>query len=77
MVNTEKVYNMYTKIMGEVSKAIIGKDEIKEALKKIIPPTQRARGHELFIRLGRDYCTARNPSCNKCPLMKLCKKIKV
>ena len=32
MVNTEKVYDLYAKIMREVSKAVIGKDEIKEAL---------------------------------------------
>ncbi|MFC1989724.1 AAA family ATPase [Chloroflexota bacterium] len=32
MVKTNKVHNLYTKIMSEVSKAVIGKDEIKEAL---------------------------------------------
>ncbi|MFC1943738.1 AAA family ATPase [Chloroflexota bacterium] len=32
MANTNKVSALYEKIMGEVSKVIIGKDEIKEAL---------------------------------------------
>ena len=32
MVKTNKVHDLYTKIMAEVSKAVIGKDEIKEAL---------------------------------------------
>ncbi len=32
MANTKKVSELYEKILGEVSKAIIGKDKIKEAL---------------------------------------------
>lgn len=32
MVNIEKIKDLYTKIIGEVSKAVIGKDEIKETL---------------------------------------------
>ena len=32
MANTKKISNLYEKILSEVSKAIIGKDEIKEAL---------------------------------------------
>ncbi|MFC2071594.1 AAA family ATPase [Chloroflexota bacterium] len=32
MANTKKVSDLYEKILGEVSKAIVGKDEIKEAL---------------------------------------------
>ncbi len=32
MANTKKVSDLYEKILGEVSKAIIGKGEIKEAL---------------------------------------------
>ena len=32
MANTKKVSDLYEKILGEVSKAIIGKDEIKEGL---------------------------------------------
>ncbi len=32
MVNTKKVSDLYEKILGELSKAIIGKDETKEAL---------------------------------------------
>ena len=32
MANTEKISDLYGKILGEVSKVIVGKDEIKEAL---------------------------------------------
>ena len=32
MANTKKVSDLYEKILGEVSKAVIGKDEIKKAL---------------------------------------------
>ena len=32
MVDTQKIYNLYTRIMDEVTKAVIGKEAIKEAL---------------------------------------------
>ena len=32
MVNNNRVADLYEKILGEVSKVVIGKDEIKEAL---------------------------------------------
>ena len=50
-------------------------EEIKTALEKIIPKKQRVRGHELLVRLGRDYCKPKNPLCEVCPVTELCKKI--
>lgn len=49
-------------------------EQIKEGLEKIFPPEQRRRGHELLIRLGRDYCKPTQPLCETCPVAKLCKR---
>ena len=49
-------------------------DEIQKTLKRIFKPKQQKRAHELLIRLGRDFCRARNPKCKLCPLSKICKK---
>ena len=48
--------------------------EVKAALEKVISPVNRKRGHELLVRLGRDYCKPVKPSCESCPLRSLCKK---
>ena len=49
-----------------------GYEEIKDTLEKEIEPKERIRAHELLIRLGRDFCTAKNPSCKNCPLAHTC-----
>ncbi|MCK4393286.1 endonuclease III [Candidatus Bipolaricaulota bacterium] len=49
-------------------------EEIRNTLERIIPSDQRVRGHELLIRLGRDYCRARSPLCEKCPVAELCER---
>ncbi|MBU1204765.1 MAG: hypothetical protein KKE93_02560 [Nanoarchaeota archaeon] len=49
-------------------------EEIQKALAKVIPPMRRVRGHELLIRLGRDFCKAQKPLCNKCPVISICRK---
>jgi len=46
--------------------------EIQKALEEVIPPAHRVRGHELLVRLGRDYCKPRKPSCESCPLLNMC-----
>ncbi len=33
-----------------------------------------SRSHHYLIYLGRSFCKARNPECEKCPIEKLCKK---
>lgn len=49
-------------------------EEIRIALEKIIPSEQMIRGHELLVRLGRDYCKPKNPLCGVCPVVKFCEK---
>ncbi|MFB6076342.1 MAG: endonuclease III, partial [Candidatus Aenigmatarchaeota archaeon] len=49
-------------------------DEVKEVLERSISEDKRLRAHQLFIRLGRDYCKAKNPKCDECPLEEKCKK---
>jgi len=49
-------------------------EEKQKAVIKVVPSMQRARGHELLIRLGRDFCKAQKPLCNKCPVNSICKK---
>ena len=49
-------------------------DEMKKALAKVLPLKQRLRGHELLIRLGRDFCKPYKPLCIKCPIKKFCKQ---
>lgn len=50
-------------------------EEIRKGLEKIFAQSERREGHELLIRLGRDYCKTKNPLCNSCPVENLCKKI--
>jgi len=62
LANTKKVSDLYEKILGEVSKAIIGKDETKEALVLALI----AEGHVLIegfpgtakTKLGRSFAEA-------------------
>lgn len=51
-----------------------GYKEIQKALKNIFSKNERIRGHELLIRLGRDFCKAKNPLCEGCPISSICKK---
>ena len=51
-------------------------EDVQESLELIIPPADRVRGHELLIRLGRDYCKARKPLCNICPVVAICMHVK-
>lgn len=46
--------------------------QIQHALEQVIPLGQRVRAHELFIRLGKDFCKPRNPKCKDCPIRKFC-----
>lgn len=50
-------------------------EEIKERIEKEIEPNERVRMHELLIRLGRDFCKAKTPLCNSCPISSYCKKL--
>ena len=46
----------------------------EKALVPIIPPEKSADFCHRIVAFGREICTARNPSCDNCPLADLCKK---
>jgi len=47
-------------------------EEISRALRALIPPRRRARGHLVLIQFGRSVCQARRPRCDECPVYDLC-----
>jgi endonuclease-3 len=57
-----------------LAKKDAGYKEIQKTLKSVFSKKERIRGHELLIRLGRDFCKAKNPLCKNCPISIICKK---
>lgn len=51
--------------------------EIRKKLEEIFPPEDLAFAHIALIEFGRNICRARKPSCNSCPLRKICPRIGV
>lgn len=49
-------------------------EKAKENLEPLIEEGDRGKAHILLIELGRNYCKARNPICEKCPVEDLCAK---
>ena len=47
-------------------------EKIADDLEKIVPKRNWIRFAHLIILHGRRVCTARNPKCKECPLLKLC-----
>lgn len=39
---------------------------------RLVPPEDAYEIHVLLIRHGRRTCTARNPACHRCPLLRMC-----
>lgn len=49
----------------------------EKGLMKILEQSDWSRAHHYLIYLGRSYCRAKKPDCEKCPINSLClKKIK-
>lgn len=48
--------------------------KIEEKLTKKIPEDQRLKMHHQLLLFGRYYCKARNPECNSCKLINICKE---
>ncbi|MBE6631992.1 MAG: endonuclease III [Ruminococcaceae bacterium] len=46
---------------------------IEKALIKLVAPEESSDLCHRFVLFGRDICTARNPSCIKCPLSDICR----
>ncbi len=52
-----------------------GYEEVSGAFKRIVDEGERRRIHLMLIMFGREYCTARNPKCNQCPVRPPCNGI--
>ncbi len=51
-------------------------DAVEQKLRKIFPKNKWIKLHHQFIFFGRYHCLARNPKCENCPLLEICKYIK-
>lgn len=47
-------------------------EEAHPHLASLFPPNEYGPAHLNLIRLGREYCHARRPDCENCPLKELC-----
>ncbi|MGP3703228.1 MAG: endonuclease III domain-containing protein [Candidatus Bathyarchaeota archaeon] len=45
---------------------------VKIAYEKLIPSKLRGKAHLLLLQLGKNYCVARKPKCNVCPILMFC-----
>lgn len=48
--------------------------QVEEALMKKIPEEEWSVTHHRLIFFGRYHCKARNPSCEQCPLLTVCRE---
>ena len=46
--------------------------DVERKLKKVIPEERWIKSHHQLIHFGRYFCTARNPSCEKCKISDMC-----
>lgn len=46
--------------------------KVERQLKRMVPKEQWGEAHHLLILHGRYTCTARNPSCDRCPVKAIC-----
>ena len=51
-------------------------EKVEEKLKRKIERSRWNQGHHDLIFFGRYLCTSRNPKCNKCPFIEICRKKK-
>ena len=47
---------------------------IERKLTRKVEKSRLSRIHHQLVLFGRYYCTARNPKCIDCPLIKMCKE---
>ena len=47
---------------------------VEKALVPIIPKDQQVDFCHRMVWFGREFCTARSPKCEECPLADICKK---
>ena len=48
-------------------------DKVEAKLEKLYDPSEWITAHHRFLFFGRYHCTARNPRCKECVLIKECK----
>lgn len=48
--------------------------QVEDTLCKIVPKERWTKTHHQLIFFGRYHCTARNPKCDVCPLLKDCRE---
>ena len=48
-----------------------------DCLQAKIPPELRFSLHVNMVSLGREFCTARNPRCQECPIGRFCRRVGV
>lgn len=46
---------------------------VENQLRKILPPEEGSDFCHRLVLFGREYCTARSPKCDRCPLSSCCK----
>lgn len=75
-VNVFPIDTHIRRVLARLSIASRGDDylEIQKKVHELLPPNYYLKAHLLLIELGRNYCKARKPLCNKCPLNNLCPK---
>ncbi len=49
--------------------------KIEMDLRKIVPPDYSSKFCHQLVMLGREYCTARKPKCENCPVKAGCKRV--
>ncbi|MCL2221547.1 MAG: endonuclease III [Oscillospiraceae bacterium] len=49
--------------------------KIETALKKVLPPEESSDFCHRLVLHGRAVCTARSPACERCPLLRVCKRV--
>jgi endonuclease-3 len=50
---------------------------VEADLQALLPPERWGLAHQLLVRHGRRCCTARQPACHRCPVLKWCPQIGV
>lgn len=48
--------------------------EVEETLMRKVPKEEWSETHHLMIFFGRYHCKSRNPNCQECPLLELCRE---
>lgn len=59
--------------LGAYSEEIKDPLKVEKTMSKIIAPTEQSDFCHRIVQFGRDFCSARNPKCDVCPIRDHCK----